>query len=404
MILKIAWRNVWRNKLRSIIVLLSIVLGIWSGIFIMGLTLGLNEQRLSGAVNSYLSHIQIHNPAYQIEQKLQLSIEDPDAFTSIFLSNQNIVGVSKRQIVNGMAGSAKGTYGVQIMGIDPGPEKKVTSISKSLVAGTYFEKFKKNPVVIGKKLADKLGLKVKSKVILTFQNMSGDLVSLAGRVDGIYRTNNSAFDKTSIFVKQKDLAKYTGLGDKIHEIAILTKNMTDVEAVKAELKEVKGNYKVESWDELSPELGYAQEIMGTMMFIFIGIILLALSFGIVNTMLMAVLERKRELGVLMGIGMNKKRIFLMIVLETLFLAVIATPIGMFLSYGSIVYFGKKGIDLSAVADGLESFGIGTTIYTYLPGDMYFKITLFTVVVALIASIYPARKALKLYPVDAIRGL
>jgi ABC-type lipoprotein release transport system permease subunit len=205
-------------------------------------------------------------------------------------------------------------------------------------------------------------------------------------------------------VKHKDLANYTGLGDKIHEIAILTNTMESVEMVKTDLNITDKNYKVASWDELSPELGYAQEMMGTMVYIFMGIILLALSFGIINTMLMAVLERKKELGMLMSVGMNKLKIFMMIVLETLFLAMIATPIGMLLAKISIDYFEEHGIDLSSVSQGLESFGIGSKIYTYLPNDLYFKITLFTLIVTLIASVFPARRALKLNPVEALRSL
>ncbi len=404
MLVKIAWRNIWRNKLRSIVVLLSIILGIWSGLFIMAMTLGLNEQRMSGAVNTYLSHIQIHDLDYPIDQKLKQTIKEPNNILEVISKEIGIKSFSKRQIANGMAASAKGTYGVQILGIAPEEEKKVTAISNHLVQGTYFEKFKRNPVVLGEKLANKLGLKVKSKIILTFQNSNGDLVSFAGRIEGIFKTNSSVFDKLSIFVKQKDLANYTGLGDKIHEIAVLTNSMDNVEKVKSDLKKVGKNYKVESWDELSPELGYAQEMMGTMVYIFMGIILLALSFGIVNTMLMAVLERKKELGMLMSVGMNKKKIFFMIVLETLFLAMIATPIGMLLSKFSIDYFEKHGIDLSSVAQGLESFGIGSRIYTYLPNNLYFKITLFTLIVTLIASIFPARRALKLNPVEALRSL
>jgi ABC-type lipoprotein release transport system permease subunit len=404
MLVKIAWRNVWRNKLRSIVVLMSIVLGIWSGLFIMAMTLGLNEQRMSGAVNTYLSHIQIHDVNYPVDQKLNQTIKDPEKVLKAISDESNVKSYCKRQIANGMAASAKGTYGIQILGINPTEEKKVTTILTHLVQGTYFEKFKRNPVVLGEKLADKLGLKIKSKIILTFQNTDGDLVSFAGRVEGIFKTNSSVFDKSTIFVKHKDLSNYTGLGDKIHEIAILTNTMESVEMVKTDLNITDKNYKVESWDELSPELGYAQEMMGTMVYIFMGIILLALSFGIINTMLMAVLERKKELGMLMSVGMNKLKIFMMIVLETLFLAMIATPIGMLLAKISIDYFEEHGIDLSSVSQGLESFGIGSKIYTYLPNDLYFKITLFTLIVTLIASVFPARRALKLNPVEALRSL
>ena len=142
--------------------------------------------------------------------------------------------------------------------------------------------------------------------------------------------------------------------------------------------------------------------MSSFIYIFMGIILIALAFGIINTMLMAILERKHELGMLISVGMNKRKVFSMILLETLFLTLIATPIGMLLSFWSINYFGKKGIDLSSVAQGLESLGIGSRIYTELPTDLYITITLMTLLVALLSAIIPARRALKLNPAEAVK--
>ena len=135
-----------------------------------------------------------------------------------------------------------------------------------------------------------------------------------------------------------------------------------------------------------------------------GIILLALSFGIINTMLMAVLERKRELGMLMSVGMNKSKVFFMILFETIFISCIATPIGIALSYWIISYFGEHGIDLSIVGKGMENFGVGSQVYTYLPNNLYLNISIMTLIVAFISSLLPARRALKLDPAEAVRAL
>ena len=398
-LLKIAWRNVWRNKLRSGIVMLSMGLGIWSGLFIMAMTLGMNEQRMSGAIDSYLSHIQIHHPKFQDDYNKKYTIIDDGALTAQLDTISGIKSYSQRLVLTGMASTAKGNYGVNIMGIFPEKEKNVTSISQQLIEGTYLYKLKRNPIVIGKKLADRLGLKINSKVVLNFLDENNNTIAGSFRVEGIFKTSSSIFDEGTVFVKYDDISQLAGLEGKFHEIAILTDNINDVKAVKSKI--VTSNL-VETWDEISPELGYTQDLMENFMMIFMAIVLMALAFGIINTMLMAILERRRELGMLLCIGMSKRRVFGMILFETVFIAFVATPLGMLFSYLSITYFGKNGIDLSAVSAGLESWGAGSRVFTHLPLNFYWSITLMTLIVAFISALIPARRALKLKPAEAVK--
>jgi ABC-type lipoprotein release transport system permease subunit len=379
--------------------MISIVLGIWSGLFIMAMTLGLNEQRMSGAVNTYLSHLQIHNPEFSKDYNKKYVVRELASLIKQLDTNKLVKSHSQRLILNGMASSAKGSYGVQIQGILPKKEKTITDVSERLIAGTYFSKFKRNPIVIGKKLADKLGLKVKSKLVLNFQDSENNTLAQSFRVEGIYKSASSIFDMSTVFVKHQDVANLTGLQGQMHEVAVLCHKIEDVTTLKEQLKTPN---KVESWGEISPELGYAQETMSSFIYIFMGIILMALAFGIINTMLMAIIERKHELGMLISVGMNKTKVFGMILMETLFLSLIATPIGMLLSFWSINYYGRVGIDLSSVAAGLESLGIGSRIFTELPTNLYFSITLMTLLVALFSAIIPAKRALKLNPAEAIK--
>ena len=403
-IIKIAWRNVWRNKLRSFVVILSIVLGIWAGLFIMSLTLGLNEQRMNGAIDTYLSHIQIQNPDYINDPNINSYIINSDETITALQQNKNIKAFSERTNVISMVSSSKGAYGVRLVGIDPEKESHVSNIHTLLNSGEYFTKYKRNPAVIGQKLADKLGAKVRSKIVLSFQDTKNEIISAAFRVEGIYKSSSSRYDEFNIFVKQKDVDRLAGLDGKIHEIAIICQSIHQVDETAASLQKATPKSTVRGWDEVAPELGYAQEMMSSAIYIFMGIILFALAFGIINTMLMAILERRRELGMLMSIGMNKMKLFTMIVFETIFLSSIAVPVGMLLSYFFIQYFSHKGIDLSSAAEGLESLGIGAIIYPYLPGHFYFTITLMTVVVAFLSSLIPAKKALSLNPAEAVRSL
>ena len=400
-LLMIAWRNVWRNKLRSSIVIASVVLGIWSGLFIMAMVSGMNDQRLSSFINTNLSHIQIHNAGFQENFDKKDTIIGSNTLLKEIDTMSHVTAYTKRLVLQGMASTAHGNYGVKIMGIFPDKEKNVTDISEKLVQGTYLYKLKRNPIIIGEKLANKLGVKVNSKVVLNFQDSNNNTVSTGFRVEGIFKTINSSFDEENVFVKYDDLAPLVSLSGKYHEIAILCDNITETETVE---NQIKTNNSVESWDQLSPELGYAQEAMSNFIYIFMGIILLALAFGIVNTMLMAVLERKREIGMLLSVGMDKRKVFTMIILETLFLAFIAALLGVLLSIWTIECFGRNGINLSAVAKGLESLGMGARVFTKLPFAMYVDITLMTLSVALIAAIIPARRALKLNPAEAVKAI
>ena len=403
-LIKIAWRNVWRNKVRSGVVIISIVLGIWAGLFVMAMTLGLNEQRMNGAISTYLSHVQVHDAQYSKEQNINYYIQNKEKILNKIESDNNIKAYAKRTIVTAMAANSNGSYGVQIVGINPAEEKKLTSISDKLIEGTYLNKFKRNPIIIGNALADKLNLNLRSKIVITLQDINSNIVSTSFRVEGIFKTSSSMFDEATLFVKMDDLEQITGLSGQIHEIAILANSIDNTEKIKSDLnKDILGS-KAETWSDIAPELGYANEMMSRFIYIFMGIIFLALAFSIINTMLMAVLERKKELGMLMSVGMNKSRIFSMITLETLFISALATPIGMLLSFWTISYFGEVGIDLSIVAKGLESLGIGTRIYTFLPRQLYINITFLSLLVTFVSALFPARRALKLNPVEAIKAL
>ena len=145
-------------------------------------------------------------------------------------------------------------------------------------------------------------------------------------------------------------------------------------------------------------------MLAAVLYIFMMIILSGLSFGIVNTMLMAILERKKEIGMLMSIGMNRYKIFMMISFETIFLSLIALPIGLFSSFLIVEYYSVVGIDLSIVEAGLENFGVGTRLYFKVPNQEYFIVSLMVFIISLISSIFPSIRALKISPVEATKTI
>ena len=161
---------------------------------------------------------------------------------------------------------------------------------------------------------------------------------------------------------------------------------------------------VRGWRSISPELGYADEVMAQSLLLFMTIILLAMAFGILNTMLMAILERTRELGMLMAIGMNKRKLFALIVLETILLSFAGLPIGLALGHFTLALTAKTGISLKGVEKGMAEFGIDSTIYPVTVPEFYLPIAALVFVLAFLSALYPARKALKLNPIESMRVL
>lgn len=188
----------------------------------------------------------------------------------------------------------------------------------------------------------------------------------------------------------------------VNEIAILTNDYKTVAEVSSSLSRKIPSLEVLNWKELSPEMGYAFDFIDLFLVIFMGIIMIALAFGILNTMLMAVMERTREIGMAMSLGMNKPRVFFMIVLETVFLGITATPFGLGIAYATVEGLKKTGVDLSIVGEGMAAFGIDTIIYPAIPGIYYLYMSLMVLFTALVTSVFPAIRAVHLSPAEATR--
>ncbi|MFY9150820.1 MAG: FtsX-like permease family protein [Prolixibacteraceae bacterium] len=403
MIIAVAWRNIWRSKTRSLVILIAICLGLASGIFYMAFYKGMVDQRINTAIKTEASHIQIHHKEYLNNPDKKFVIEQTDSIVKVINAIGGIQATSSRIILNTMIQSPTTGSGVKVTGIVPEDEKQVTNLYSKIVEGSYFEDGKRNPIVIGRKLADKLKVKLKSKVVITLQDMEGNMTGASFRIEGIFETSNTVFDEMSVFVRNSDISRIMVMNENSsHEIAVLLHQNEKLDDVDQTLITDFPGLDIKTWREIMPEVSLVESSFGLTMFIFIGIILLALLFGIVNTMLMAVLERTKELGMLMAIGMNKVRVFNMILMETVMLSLFGGVCGIVLGWALNLYYGVVGIDLGTWSTAYKSMGFDTLVYTKLTLDVTIDIAVMVIITGILAAIYPAMKALKLKPADAIR--
>ena len=404
MLFKIAWRNIWRSRTRSLVVIGAIVVGVWAEIFMMSFSEGMIKSYINNAIEGEISHIQLHHSDFLKDREIEYIIEDASALQQALQNTAHVKAATVRSLAGAMISSAKGARGVQIKAVDPEAEAAVTRLDGKLIEGEYFEDGKRNQIILASSLAEKMNLKLRSKVVLTFTNLDGDITAAAFRVAGLYRTDNTLVDDVTVFVMRSEFNELLGKSDIAHEAALFLDDPDNLVAVQAGLQKAHPQLLVQSYKEIAPEIALFDSQMYLSMLVFTIILMLALVFGIINTMLMAVLESVKELGMLMAVGMNKVRIFFMIMLETVMLSLVAAPVGLGLAYLTVLYFSKNGIDLGAWSEAMRQFGMSQMVFTTINPGMFVQLAVAVVITALIGSVYPALKAIRLRPVEAIRRI
>ncbi|WP_348810748.1 ABC transporter permease [Flavobacterium maritimum] len=402
MIVKIASRNIWRSKKRSLTIITAVSFGLWAGIFMTAFYNGVIEQRINTAISSELSHIQLHHPEFRKDHEIKYFLPKGRTILQEISQDSLVKTASGRIIIQGMIASAAGSSGITINGVMPREENLLTNLSGKIIRGNYFNPAKTNEIILSERVRKKLKLNLNKKAILTFQDTEGNLASAAFRIKAIYKTINAPYDDTNVFVKITDVDSLGGIPNEINEIAVLLKASKSLEESQNELKQKFPKTEIQNWKEIAPELGYTVSVGDKMMFIFMGIIMLALGFGIVNTMMMAVLERTREIGMLMALGMNEFKIFMMIVLETFFLILAGCPIGIILALVTIGITQRTGIDFSQYSDAYSSFGYSSVFYPSLSARQFGVMIILVVITAFVSALFPARKAVQLNPAESLK--
>ncbi|MDR0711867.1 MAG: FtsX-like permease family protein [Prevotellaceae bacterium] len=405
MIAKLAWKNIWRNKVRSGVILGATGIGLFAGFYLSAFMSGWVVGTANNDIDTYLAHLQIHDTAFLSNGDLNAFFMQAPVMEKIKQSELP-VSVSCCLKLSGMLASAKNATGVSAKGVNVEEEKAISSIWKQIpdTLGAFLPDEARMPIVISKKIAEKLKVKLKSKIVFTFQDVEGEMQSIAFRVCGIYKTTNAAFDEGNIFVRRDDIFAYTGLPDgATHEASVKVADLETCKIVAPQLKALLSDMDVQDWSELNPVLSMSMGWMEVFAIIINAVFLFALSFGVINTMLMAVLERTRELGMLGAIGMSKRKIFRMIMLETVFLTLLGSLAGIAAGVAAIAPNVSDGIDLSIMMEGTyEDFGFGSIVYPVLNVKTFVQIVVLVILTGIVSAIYPAIKALKLNPLEAIR--
>jgi ABC-type lipoprotein release transport system permease subunit len=404
MYLQLGWRNIWRNPRRTTVILIAIIIGVWCMIFLGALMRGIAEQMVRNGINTLTGHIQVHAKGYRNDPVIDNSINDPQQVRAV-LTKTLPPGAqwSPRVRVNAIASNARHSGGVTLVGIEPFKEPRISFFGDAVSRGRYLKAGDEYGVLVGNALVEKFETKLGHKLVLMSQDTNAEIASRAFRIDGIFKAELEATDKQYVFISLPAAQKMLKLSASISEVSILLQDRRQERQVAAALQgelpeEV---YEVQTWQELLPMVTAILRLYDTFIFLWFLVVFIAMGFGIVNTTLMAVFERIRELGLIRALGMKPAGVVKSILTESFFLLTLGMAIGNLLGAASVYAFANSGIDLSFLAKGMEYVGMSRVIYP----NIYFKdvvmANLVVWVLGLLVSVYPAVKAARVTPVKAL---
>jgi putative ABC transport system permease protein len=413
-LLQLAWRNLWRNPRRTFITMAAIAVGYAMLMFVACLMAGLRWQMIENGTRLVISEIQVHASGYYPNRPIQRTIggwkgTDVSALLGVIIADSRVYAAAPRVYGYGLVNSGHRSAGVQLMGVNPDQESKITVLNTQIVSGSYLSESRPMDVVVGDKLASTIGVKLGSRIVLLTQAADGAMGNDLYTVAGIFHTGLDALDRNMVLMSLPSLQKLLNLTPgRIHEVGIKLYDITNATAVAAALQgrlDKNPPVQVMAWPELVPELADYVRFNQSITFVLFFIFFLLAVIGIMNTMLMAVFERTRELGMLMALGMRPFQVIGLILAESAALVGASLVLGGAIGAPLLWYLQVHGLDLGGATGGVVSLAgvvVGHLWYGRQDFPAYYEAALGLAITALVSAFYPAWRAAHFRPTEAIR--
>lgn len=397
----LAWRNLWRNHRRTIIMLLAISVGVWAMIFMTALMRGMVDEMIQDGIDALPGHVQIHHPAYRDDPNIENSISMPESHLAAALDDPQVRAAVSRVRVPAMISSERDSRGVVLLGVDPAQEISLGSAPEEIVQGRFLEGAGDRGLVIGQKLLERLETDLGKRVVIMSQDPQNEVADRGFRIVGVYRAKLAALEEGFVYSGRHTVQTMLGIENLVSEIAASGHDYRNVEGVLQLAREAAPpGVEVLPWTELDRYLGGMLNVMDGFVLVWVIVIFMALSFGLVNTLMMAVFERIREIGLMQALGMKPSAILYLVLVESLLLLVLGLVMGNLLALGTVLPL-RGGIDISAVAEGMEMMGVSSVLYPALKAKDVVTANVVVIILGLLTSLLPAWRASQYRPVEAI---
>lgn len=403
---KIAWRNLWRNRRRTGIQLAAIVGSVFLALFFNNFSNGMYINMVDDGVRSGSGHIGLYHEHYLDDRQVSDTVPAEDLVAKLE-QDADVLAVYPRLQVPGLLRSSRDSRAAGAIGLDFAREAEHNPLlnPSNVVKGGLPEG--NDGLLIGEVLAKELKVKVGKKVVWMAQDADGEIASRLFRVSGIVRTNIKAIDAGTVIASRDAMAELIGREGRAHEVAVMLKGHDRIDQALPRLQELAtatGTTRAYHWQKAMPSIATIIEMGNSKQRLIVGVLFILVAIGTLNTMLMSVMERTREFGMIRAVGVSKGAIRQMILAEGVILGLIGTVIGTALTWLYNLQTSTTGLDLTALYKDMEMGGLTMdyVIRTAWDWKLAFMLGAGMIVLSILASLYPARWALKIRPADAIR--
>lgn len=402
-IIKLAWKNLWRNRNRTLITVAAIFFAVILSTIAESLKQGVFENLVKNVVSFYTGYIQVHKTGYQDEQILDNSFLQSSSIEKKFQPENNIAAFTPRLESFALASSEELTKGCMICGIAPQAENKITSLKTKTVKGDYLDE-NDGSVLIAQGLAKRLKLDVNDTVVLIGQGYHGSTAAGKYRVKGIMRFGSPQLNDRILYMSLPAAQELLSAEGMITSYILSTNNDKKINESGSMLHRALGNdYEVMTWEELLPEIKQHIATDSNNMKVVQGVLYLLICFGIFSTLLMMMLERKFEMGMLVAIGMKKIKLIFLFVAESVLTVFTGCTAGLLASIPLIYYLHRHPIRIGGdTAKAYERFGFEAIFPTSTEPSILMYQAMIVLIIGFVLSLYPVMKVLQLEPVTAMK--
>ncbi len=399
--MRLAWRNLWRNHRRTLIMLLAIAVGVWAMIFMTALMRGMVDEMIRDGIDSLPGYVQIHHSDFRDDPSIDNSLQAPGPELLSALKSPAAVGWASRVRVPAMISSERDSRGITLLGVDPASEITLGFELDNIVEGRFLNSPEDKGLVVGRKLLERLETGLGKRVVVMSQDPENNVADRGFRIVGVYKASLESQEENFVYGGRSSIQSLLKMGPLVSEIAVAGHDYRAVDDLLSIIRDASPpGSEVLPWMELESYLYSMMNMMDGFVLVWIIVVFIALSFGLVNTLMMAVFERIREIGLMQALGMRPSSIIYLILMESLLLLALGLLTGNILAISSILPL-REGIDLSAVAKGMEMMGAGSTLYPALKLRDLATANVVVIVLGLLTSLLPAWHASRYSPVEAI---
>ncbi len=402
-LVKMAWKNMWRNKSRTTISMAAIYFAVILSVLTSSLQDGVFDNLIKNVVSFYSGYIQVHKQGYWDERILDNCFEESTQLEQALLNHENIVSITPRLESFALASSRDLTKGCMVVGISPAQERLITGLQNKIVNGEYLLEDDQS-ILLSEGLASRLKLTLNDTIILIGQGYHGSTAVGKYPIKGFLKFGSPDLNDHSLFMTISNAREFYGAEKMLTSYLLSLKSVSTLNSTATEIRQKTGpDYETMTWEEMMPEIVQHINTDKASMYIIQGILYILICFGIFGTLLMMMVERKYEMGMLVAIGMKKTRLMQLVVMESIMTVIAGCTFGLITSIPIIYYLYKYPITFKGeMAKVYEQFGFEPIFPTSTDPGIFITQGLIVIALGLILSIYPLFKVVRLNPVNAMK--